>query len=199
MKDNRIIISGIISILSSSTLVVGIINYVSSEKAKVENENKEAVKNYIEFISGSFDKIDNYFISHPKELHELYYEFYGDNFFPKNKDNKQNIDYRESIENIDNKVNKDKDKDSNNISPLEYIIILKIIQNMENIYIVDENIYQDIYVLNRISSYTKSKKLIKVLSFNKNKYDSKFIKKLNDLDLIKYSELEVENVSIPKV
>ena len=80
--EHRILITGVVSILSSSTLVIGLINYVSNENVKIEQETKTNQKNYIDFISGSFDKIDNYYINNPKDLHSLFYEFYGYNNFP---------------------------------------------------------------------------------------------------------------------
>lgn len=62
VAEKRDLITGIVSILSSSTLVIGLVSYISTENDKIIQETKSNQKNYIDFISGSFDKIDNYYI-----------------------------------------------------------------------------------------------------------------------------------------
>jgi hypothetical protein len=207
--QNRLLITGIVSILSSSTLVIGLINYISSEKIRNDQENKSNKKNYIDFISGSFDKIDNYYINNPKELHSLYYEFYGYNNFPEkyNGSDKSNDilnDKNNIINNVDMNTNDDdsnKNIDTviNNITSIEYITLLKIIQYIEIMFIINENIFQDLNFRNRIINYTNSKKFRRVLAYNKNNYSNDFLIKMNELKIITSPDIAVENISIPKI
>jgi len=206
---HRILITGIVSILSSSTLALGLINYVSSENVRNEQEAKANQKNYIDFISGSFDKIDNYYITNPEELHSLYYEFYGYNNFPEKYKNNKNFDknsdiinnngINNSINNDDNANGKNIDKTINEITSIEYITLLKIIQYIEIMFIINENIFQDLNFRNRIINYTNSKKFRRVLAYNKNNYSYAFLKKMDDLKIISETDIEVENISIPKI
>lgn len=201
---HRIIITGIVSILSSSTLAIGLINYVTSENDRNQQLAKTNQKNYIDFISGSFDKIDNYYISNPKELHSLYYEFYGYNNFPEKYNGTDKInDNNNIINNIDinnngDENNKNIDKIINNITSIEYITLLKIIQYIEIMFIINENIFQDLNFRNRIINYTNSKKFRRVLAYNKNNYSDAFLKKMDELKIITSNDIEVENISIPK-
>ena len=211
--EHRILITGVVSILSSSTLVIGLINYVSNENVKIEQETKTNQKNYIDFISGSFDKIDNYYINNPKDLHSLFYEFYGYNNFPEkysgnDKINDVNNSINNStnnniINNIDINNNDDNNKDIDNIidniTSIEYITLLKIIQYIEIMFIINENIFKDLNFRNRIINYTNSKKFRRVLAYNKNNYSNAFLKKMNELKIIVSTDIEVENISIPKI
>ena len=206
---NRRLITGIVSILSSSTLVIGLINYINNEKVRDSQENKSNQKNYIDFISGSFDKIDNYYVNNPEELHSLFYEFYGYNNFPEkyegkdktnNNNNNNNVDINNNINNDnDNDNNKNIDNIINNITSIEYITLLKIIQYIEIMFIINENIFTDLNFRNRIINYTNSKKFRRVLAYNKNNYSNEFLIKMNELKIITNSEIEVENISIPKI
>jgi hypothetical protein len=212
---NRLLITGIVSILSSSTLVIGLVNYISNEKDKNIQDTKTNQKNYIDFISGSFDKIDNYYINNPKQLHSLFYEFYGYNNFPeKYDDNDNNVNNNNvnnnhiinnntinnvDINNIDDDSNKNIDKTINNITAIEYITLLKIIQYIEIMFIINENIFTDLNFRNRIINYTNSKKFRRVLAYNKNNYSNAFLIKMNELKIISSSDIEVENISIPKI
>ena len=212
--EHRILITGVVSILSSSTLVIGLINYVSNENVKIEQETKTNQKNYIDFISGSFDKIDNYYINNPKDLHSLFYEFYGYNNFPEkysgndkindvnnsiNNSTNNNIINNIDINNNNNDNNKDIDNVIDNITSIEYITLLKIIQYIEIMFIINEDIFKDLNFRNRIINYTNSKKFRRVLAYNKNNYSNAFLKKMSELKIIISSDIEVENISIPKI
>jgi len=195
-EKNRKIITGVLSILSSSTLAIGLINYVSTEKTRYDQENKTNQKNYIDFISGSFDKIDNYYINNPEQLHSLYYEFYGYSNFPEKYENSKINDKNNNIINI----NKDNNMDMsliNDITSIEYITLLKIIQYIEIMFIINENIFQDLNFRNRLINYTHSKKFRRVLAYNKNNYSQNFIKKMNELNIITFDDIKVENITIP--
>ena len=206
--EHRILITGIVSILSSSTLVIGLINYITSENIRNEQTNLSNQKKYIDFISGSFDKIDNYYINNPSELHSLFYEFYGYNNFPEKYTNSKinnvtnnsinNNSINNNINNSDD-TNKNTDKIIDNITSIEYITLLKIIQYIEIMFIINENIFKDINFRNRLINYTNSKKFKRVLAYNKNNYSSAFLKKMNELQIIIDKEIEVENISIPKI
>jgi len=207
--EHRILITGIVSILSSSTLVIGLINYINNEQLRNEAETKTNQKNYIDFISGSFDKIDNYYINNPSELHSLFYEFYGYNNFPeKYSSNKISNDKISVINNDFNDNNTNGNNDNNgknsdkiiiNITSIEYITLLKIIQYIEIMFIINEDIFQDLNFRNRIINYTNSKKFRRVLAYNKNNYSNDFLKKMSELKIIVSSDIEVENISIPKI
>lgn len=197
IEKHRILITGIVSILSSSTLAVGLINYVNSENIRNEQETKTNQKNYIDFISGSFDKIDNYYVTNPKELHSLFYEFYGYNNFPEKYDNNNGNNMNHNMNN--EMVNNNDDKVKNNISSIEYITLLKIIQYIEIMFIINENIFQDVNFRNRIINYTNSKKFRRVLAYNKNNYSHSFLKKMINLKIIDSTDIEVENLPIPKI
>jgi hypothetical protein len=195
-EKNRKIITGVLSILSSSTLAIGLINYISTEKTRYDQENKTNQKNYIDFISGSFDKIDNYYINNPEQLHSLYYEFYGYSNFPEKYENSKINDKNNNI--INN--NKDNNMDMsviNDITSIEYITLLKIIQYIEIMFIINENIFQDLNFRNRLINYTHSKKFRRVLAYNKNNYSQNFIKKMNELNIITFDDIKVENITIP--
>jgi hypothetical protein len=202
LEDTRHVITGVVSILSSSTLAIGLINYVSTEKTRQEQENKANQKNYIDFISGSFDKIDNYYINNPEELHSLYYEFYGYSNFPKKYNNSKINDKNNNIiNNINNMNNNNKDMNDDtkidDITSIEYITLLKIIQYIEVMFIINENIFQDLNFRNRIINYTHSKKFRRVLAYNKNNYSYAFLKKMNELKIITTEDIQVENITIP--
>ena len=194
LEHTRHVITGIVSILSSSTLAIGLINYVSTEKTRQEQENKANQKNYIDFISGSFDKIDNYYINNPEELHSLYYEFYGYSNFPKQYNNSK---INDKNNNINNNKNNNDDINTDNITSIEYITLLKIIQYIEVMFIINENIFQDLNFRNRIINYTHSKKFRRVLAYNKNNYSYAFLKKMNELKIITPGDIEVDNITIP--
>lgn len=190
--EHRILITGVVSILSSSTLVIGLINYINNEKIKQDTDNKMIQNNYVEY----FDKIDGYYISNPKELQSLFYEFYGYNNFPEKYDSNDKINNKN---NNDNDNNKNIDNTINNITSIEYITIIKIIQYIEIIFIMNNNIFEDLNFRNRIINYTRSQKFKNVLAYNKNSFTYNFIKKLLDLQLIYVKDIEVENISIPKI
>jgi hypothetical protein len=203
--EHRKVISGIVSIVSTSTLLVGLINYVNNEEVKNQQTNESNQKKYIDFISGSFDKIDNYYINNPSELHSLYYEFYGYNNFPEKYTNSKinnvtnNSINNNSINNNDETNNKNTDKTIDNITPIEYITLLKIIQYIEIMFIINKNIFTDLNFRNRIINYTSSKKFKRVLAYNKNNYSSAFLQKMEDLKIIINRDIEVENIPIPKL
>ena len=66
-------------------------------------------------------------------------------------------------------------------------------------FIINENIFKDLNFRNRIVNYTNSKKFRRVLAYNKNNYSYAFLKKMNDLKIIVSTDIEVENISIPKI
>jgi hypothetical protein len=184
----RLLISGITSILSSSTLAVGIVNYINTANNKAESDDKENRQNYIDFVSGSFDKIDGLYIDHPEQLHSLYYEFYGYGFFPQHfnngdKNNNENADI----------------KHDSNITAMEYITLIKIIQHLEIMYIANHSIFEDTTFRNRILNFTNSNKFRKTLAYNKNNFSHDFIEQLFDSRIIHRDQLDVEEISIPKI
>ena len=66
-------------------------------------------------------------------------------------------------------------------------------------FIINEDIFKDLNFRNRIINYTNSKKFRRVLAYNKNNYSNAFLKKMNELKIIVSTDIEVENISIPKI
>ena len=176
--DKRSTITGVITILSSATIILGLVDYIKNENTKYEQLYAEKAKNYVNFVSNSFDKIDSYYLENPTELHDLFYEFYGYNNFPKNKKDTQ-TSYL------------------NNITNIEYIILLKIIQQLNIMFITNDHIFEDVNFRNKIINYTRSQKFKKVLSYNKNSFSAEFINRLDKLKIINAEDIQVEHVVIP--
>jgi hypothetical protein len=180
--SNKIIIRDIVGILSGTTIILGLMGYVTSEQERTNRENRENKLNYINNVSSVFNKIDNMYLEYPESLHNLYYEFYGYNNFP--------------IKNNENNENK-LTKHNNNVTSKEYIAINIIIEYFNNIYITNPEIFEDLNFRNKIINYLKSEKFKKVLSYTKNNYSPDFINLLNEQDFINTNELQVETIDIP--
>ena len=125
------------------------------------------------------------FLDNPKELTNLWYEFYGYDNFP----NKIGINEKE-INNSDVTAE---------ITQIEYVTLLKILQKLYVIFIVDNTIYDDIHFINRVWHYIKrSNKCKYVLSLTRSIYSIEFYKKLVSTALVVEGELDIISVSIPK-
>lgn len=185
---NRKLITGIVSILSGSTIALGLLNYMNNENSRKIQESYNQRRDYIDFIGGSFDRIDSYYLENPNELNELYYEFYGYSNFPI-RDKKGNINLKERNDTDDKKK----------VSDIEYIILLKIIQQINIMFITNPGIFEDINFRNKIINFTRSHKFKEVLSFNKNDFSSEFIEKLNKLTIINNKDIQVEQITIPQI
>jgi hypothetical protein len=183
---NRQLITGVVSILSGSTIALGLMNYINSENTRVNQEKATAKRNYIDFISSTFDKIDSYYLERPEDLHDLFYEFYSYSNFPINPLGKKK-------KTSDNEIN------NGNITDIEYIVLLKIIQQINIMFITNPNIFEDLNFRNKIINYTRSNKFKKVLSYNKNNFSIDFINKLNELKIIDTNEIQVEQITIPSL
>jgi hypothetical protein len=66
-------------------------------------------------------------------------------------------------------------------------------------FITNQKIFEDINFRNKLINYTHSNKFKEVLSFNKNNFASEFIEKLNKLKIITDKEIQVEQITIPKI
>jgi len=176
MPNNKILTDSI-SILAGISIAMGILNFSYVEKQTEINKRVDKINNYVNNISGVFNKIDSLYVNNMKDLHNLYYEFYGFNNFPApttaNSDQKQ-------------------------ITSLEYITIQMIIDYLYNIFITHPEIFTDINFKNKITTYTNSKKFKNVFAFLKNNYAPDFIKVLNERNFIKDSEIDIDNINIPK-
>ena len=188
VDKDRQLITGIVSILSGSAVALGLLNYIHGEETKKQQSEYTAKRDYIDFVGGTFDKIDSYYLENPNELNNLYYEFYGYHNFPI-KDKKENINLKE----------KNDIEDKKKITDIEYIVLLKIIQQIEIMFITNEHIFEDISFKNKITNYTRSEKFKKVLAFNKNDFPSVFIQTLDKLQIIIHKDLQIEEISIPKL
>lgn len=178
-QGQRSIIKGIIAILSSSAIIFFLVSYISEEIARKNQEEYNAKKTYVDYVSSKFAVIDNYYIDHPIELYNLFYEFYGFNNFPPLEDKKQTK--------------------SKNLTPLEYIVLCKIIEDIYIMYYTYPEVFNDVAFRNKILMYTSSSKFRTVLSYMKNNYSSDFIEELDRLDIIKTKYIQVENIEIPVV
>jgi len=182
-ETNRQLITGIVSILSGSTIALGLLNYMNNENTRLMQQQYNERRDYIDFISSSFDKIDSYYLDNPNDLHDLFYEFYGYSNFPINSKRKKN----------------ETNKNGSDITDIEYIVLLKIIQQINIMFITNPDIFEDLNFRNKIINYTRSTKLKEVLSYNKNNFSSSFINKLNDLKIINYNDMQVEQITIPNL
>jgi hypothetical protein len=188
-SSDKILIKDIVAILSGTTIALGLLNYVGAERERIKREENENKINYINNVSSIFNKIDNLYLENSDQLHDLFYEFYGYNSFPLNNLNNQN----------NNLIKSEKDKNEQNISSKEYIVINIIVEYLNNIFITNPEVYADLNFRNRIINYFNSNKLKKVLSYNKNNYSPEFIKALNINKFISTEEIAVESISIPKI
>jgi hypothetical protein len=182
-ETNRQLITGIVSILSGSTIALGLLNYMNNENTRVMQQEYNKRRDYIDFISSSFDKIDTYYLENPNDLHDLFYEFYGYSNFP--------------INTVREKKERPKNNNGNNVTDIEYIVLLKIIQQINIMFITNSDIFEDLNFRNKIINYTRSSKFKEVLSYNKNNFSEEFINKLNELKIINTNEMEVEQITIP--
>lgn len=167
-----------ISILSGLTIALGIINFSNIEKQNEINKQVEKMNSYVNNISSVFNKIDLLYVNNMKDLHNLYYEFYGFNNFP---------------------APTKPDSNPNRITSLEYITIQMIIDYLYNIFITNPEIFTDINFKNKITTYTNSKKFKSVFAFLKNNYSPDFMKVLNERQIIKDNEIDIDNINIPKL
>lgn len=189
--EYRNIISSLASIMSSMAIASGVLSYYYEEQLSMNIRANNDRDNYIKFISGSLDNIDAQYIASPKELHSLYYEFYGYNNFPQYYDN-----VATDTNNTNNKENLSK---SNPVTPFEYITILKIIQYISIMFVVNNDIFSETHFRNRILNFTQSPKLKYVLSHNKNNFSADFISKLVELKILQLDDMDVSVISIPKI
>lgn len=174
IKDKELI-QILIQIITASMIGLGFINYIDNSNKNKLFEISNRNKNYIDSLGKSFDEINSFYLENPKELHNLYEEFYKYNDFPDDK----------SI------------KNKQNISPIEYIYILKIINIIYIVYISNITIFEDINFKSQLFNYTRSKKLKYILALNKNNYSHEFINTLTTNQLINVNDLIIENIGIP--
>lgn len=191
---DKLIVKDIVAILSGTTIALGLFNYVGSEKERNSREKKENKLNYINNVSSIFNKIDTMYLQYPEQLHDLYYEFYGYNNFPIKYTNDKETGHKYS-----QSSDKPNDNKSNDITSIEYITINIIIEYVNNIYITNTEIFEDLNFRNKIMNYLRSNKFKQVLSYTKNNYSPKFIRLLNDQSFITDNELRVESIDIPSI
>ena len=92
-----------------------------------------------------------------------------------------------------------KHKNNNKINNYEYIVISIIIEDLVTMFIIDNNIFEDLNFQNRINNFARSKKFKFVLSYNKGSYPPSFIKKIIDENIIHPRDLQIENINIIKM
>jgi len=176
--EKKTILTDIVAILSGLTISFGLINYISAERQAQIQNSEQKKKNYIDNVSQLFIKINSIYLKYPKELNDLFYEFYGYNSFP-----------------LENEENHNNENDA--ITSIEFTMINIIIESLNNMYIINPEIFDDLNIRNRILCFINSKKFKKILSQIKNNYSYHFINKLLEEQIITNKEIDVENVNIP--
>ena len=119
----NIVINNIVSIITCIGIIFASLTYYDQV---VKDQEDRIIRNrddYINNIGNIFIKIDGYYIEYPDKLQDLFYEFYGYNNFPKEDNNK-----------------------SEEVTGFEYIIIIMIIENINIIYSVRQNFYDNLYL-----------------------------------------------------
>lgn len=192
-SKDKLFIKDIVAILSGTTIALGLFNYINTEKERSDREKKEYSLSYISNVSSIFNKIDNLYLQYPDKLNDLFYEFYGFNNFPKNNKNKDKQAPQQQSVKDDIKNNLVDD-----VTDIEYITINILIEYINNIFITNPEIFEDINFRNKLINYLRSKKFKTVMSFTRNNYSPEFIKLLNDQNFILSSELSVETINVPK-
>jgi hypothetical protein len=180
-------ISQVVQGFAVGFLLVGYIETSNKDKNAIEKKNKE---DYIKYVSEIFDDIEQMFLNNPKELSNLWYEFYGFDNFPKPQSNNDNKNEKE-LKNAD---------DDNNMTQFEYVTLNKLIQKIYVIYIAYNDVFDDINFSDKIRHYVKrSKKFQTVFALTKDMYSIDFYKKLLSTGLLDSDSVNVESVHVPKL
>jgi hypothetical protein len=183
-ETKREFIIGISKVVQGFAVGFLLVGYLESKNKEKQDEIKRKEEEYIRYVSDTVEEIEQLFLDNPKELTNLWYEFYGYDKFP----NKIGINEKE-INNSDI---------TSEITQIEYVTLLKIIQKLYVIFIVDSNIYDDIYFINRVWHYIKrSNKCKYVFSVTREIYSIEFYKKLLSTGLLVEDEQDVIDVTIP--
>jgi len=185
--SEKVILKDLIGILSGLTIALGLINYITIQNETNTKKDIDSKRNYIDNISSIFVKINSLYLEYPNELHNLFYEFYGFNSFPENS----------AVSVIQNTPKPTTDNQT--INSMEFMVINIIVEYLSNMFIINPEIFNDLNTRNRIACFTQSKKFKKILSVIKNNYSQEFINSLNQEKIILISELDNQNVNIPKI
>jgi len=183
-------ISQVVQGFAVGFLLVGYLDAKNKERNEVVKQKKEE---YVKYVSETFDSIEQMFLNNPKELSNLWYEFYGFDNFPEpqtNNDNKNGNQNEKQIQNAD----------TSNMTQFEYVTLLKIIQKIYVVYIQNNDIFNDINFSDKLRHYIKrSKKFKQVFGLTKDMYSINFYKKLVSTGLVDDDDVNVERVNIPKL
>lgn len=185
LVDNKKNVLDLVTILSGATITLGLLNYITLEQEKAAKAKDAEVKNYIEYVSGVFTKIDSLYLDYPDGLHDLFYEFYGYNTFPLRQQGEYM--FKGTLE----------QSDRSKISAIEYVVINMIIEYLSHLYVANPTVFGDLIVQNKIKMYTQSNKLQKVLSYVKNNLPPDFVRALTEQGLIDPNVLQNEYIPVP--
>ena len=169
----RLLFMNIIAILTTAIIFSGIVNIILDNKARKRKKEKEDKNIFIEHNNENFIKIYKLFLEHPKELGNLFYDFYGQYGFPKNND-----------------------KYSKKINRFEYIVINIIIENLITMFIIDNSIFENLQFRNKIINFIKSEKFKYVLARKKRDFPTEFVNKLISEKMVLPKDLQVENIDM---
>ena len=172
-KRKALIFMNIIGIATTAILFSGITNIILDNRERRKKKEQEDKNIFIEHNNENFIKIYKLFLEHPKELGNLFYDFYGQYGFPKTDE-----------------------KYSKKINRFEYIVINVIIENLITMFIIDNNIFENLQFRNKIITFINSEKFKYVLARKKRDFPPEFIDKLLSKKIVLPKDLQVENIDM---
>lgn len=171
----RHILVDLLTVISTALFLSGLINIILTGSNRRKEKVLEKKQLFIKHNNQNYIKIYELYLKYPDKLASLFYEFFGTSGFPRNVEN------------------------NNKINQYEYIVINIIIEDLVTMFIIDNNIFEDLNFQNRINNFARSKKFKYVLSYNKGNYPPSFIKKIIDENIIHPRDLQIENIDIIKM
>ena len=120
----------------------------------VNTNIKENDTNYVKYVNQIFLNFDKIFLQYSDELINLYDEIYDNN------------------------------TSNTPISPTEFIVLNLIINDINNIYHINPQFLNDIYIKNKLMVFSKSNKFKIVFSKNKNHFSPEFIELLKSEKIV---------------
>jgi hypothetical protein len=120
----------------------------------VNTNIEENDTNYVKYVNQIFLNFDKIFLEYSDELINLYNEIYDNN------------------------------TSNTPISPTEFIVLNLIINDINNIYHINPQFLNDIYIKNKLMVFSKSNKFKIVFSKNKNRFSPEFIELLKSEKIV---------------
>jgi len=191
--SKRKFIIGISQVVQGFAVGFLLVGYIESKNKNTIDAIKQKKEEYVKYVSETFDSIEQMFLNNPKELSNLWYEFYGFDNFPHPQSNNDNKNGNQNEKEL-------KNADGSNMTQFEYVTLLKIIQKIYVVYIQNNDIFNDINFSDKLRHYIKrSKKFKEVFAVTKDMYSIDFYKKLISTGLVDDEDVNIENVHVPKL